>query len=567
MSNPDRVSYATWQDRQLAAIAERIDRDLRELRGRNQELAREAGRLSALLEHSQAELQKAARQETALRADLSYWETRADALAKEAERQTAVEKELRAGCQRLQEEVARLAALEKNYAAETGSLNARASAGAAEAANLRRQVAALQSSLSWKITAPLRWITRPLFGAVAARKPILDAPPQTAAATPPPAQQKRLNDYIAAVLPQLRRAQSIAIIPCAIPFSATLNQRPIACARFLAEHGATVLYIAWQWTPDEEVPNAGEEVYPGVFQIPLYAFLNHVEAIASATHAKGAYLCTLPSPRLVQMVNPLRAAGYHIHYDIQDDWEEFHRGGEAPWFSAAVEHEMLVLADSVTAVSEKLAQKFADVRGDIVVLRNGYQPAALHCEQFLAARAPLAQPKTVGYFGHFSDAWFDWDTLIYAAQQLPEIRFELIGWGISEASRARLSSLPNIRLPGIVPQKDLHRYVQHWWAGMIPFRPSEVSAAVDPLKIYEYLHFGLPSLVTGIVGIARYPLVEFASERESFVAAIQKLPDRPGEETLATVAAFLEDCVWEQRFSHLQRLLDAPAGLRALYAR
>jgi hypothetical protein len=328
-----------------------------------------------------------------------------------------------------------------------------------------------------------------------------------------------------------------------------------------------VLYVAWQWFPDEAIPQAGEEVYPGVFHIPLYAFQGNVESIAAASHGKSTYLCTLPSPGLVEMVRPLRAAGYHIHYDIMDDWEGFHSGGEAPWFSAAVEHEMVILADTVTAVSDKLAQKFDHLRSDIAVVRNGYQPSALASEQFIAARTPLEGPKVVGYFGHFSDAWFDWDTVIYAAQKLPDIEFELIGWAVSEPTRIRLNEVPNIRLVGIVPQKDLHRYARKWWAGMIPFRPSAVSAAVDPLKIYEYLHLGLNTVVTGISGIAGYPLVQFADDAEAFVSALHKLPDRPDERSLSEVAEFLKACVWEERFAKLDRMIRETAGLAFLYAR
>ena len=369
------------------------------------------------------------------------------------------------------------------------------------------------------------------------------------------------------ILPELRRARSIAVIPCAIPFSSTLNQRPISCARYLADHGTTVLYVAWQWLPEEEVPQAWKEVYPRVFHVPLYGFQNNIESIALASHAKGSYLCTLPSPGLVDVVRPLRAAGYHIHYDIMDDWEGFHRGGEAPWFSAAVEREMVILADTVSAVSDKLAQKFDSLRSDIAVVRNGYQPSALASEQFVAAHTALPDRKVIGYFGHFSDAWFDWDTVIYAAGQRPEVEFELIGWGISESTKMRLEKLPNIRPVGIVPQNELHRYARNWWAGMIPFQPTEVSAAVDPLKVYEYLHLGLPTVVTGISGIAKYPLVEYAEDRESFVAAIDGITGRPGEERLSEVAEFLKDCVWEERFAKLSKMLEAPAGLAFLYAR
>jgi hypothetical protein len=501
-----------------ASIASQVDRILRELResaaaagGRNEALMQEVEKVRALVEAREAELRQ------------------------------------------MQEEL--------------GRMGRQAAASSYEAANLRRRVSALESSLSWKITAPLRAVTAPLFRALAKPKAPERAPaPAASRAAPPQTAAPEAVSPVEKILPALRWARSIVVIPCAIPFSATLNQRPISYARYAADHGTTVLYVAWQWKPDEPVPQAGEEVYPGVFCLPLYDFLQNLERIGAASHARSAYIGTLASPELVAAARPLRAAGYHIHYDVMDDWEGFHRGGEAPWFSAPVERELVVLSDTVTAVSTALVHKFEHLRSDIALVRNGYQPSALDCEQFLTARTPPAEPRIVGYFGHFSDAWFDWDTVLYAAGKRPDLVFELIGWGISESTRERLSAFPNIRLPGIVAQKDLHRYVRHWWVAMIPFQPTEVSAAVDPLKIYEYLHFGLHTVVTGISGIAEYPLVRYAAGRESFVTALEGLPDRPDAQSLERAAGFLKACVWEERLGELSRMISRPAGLASLYA-
>src|SRR5581483_4798183 len=98
-----------------------------------------------------------------------------------------------------------------------------------------------------------------------------------------------------------------------------------------------------------------------------------------------SYLCTIPHRGLLELVNPLRAAGYHIHYDIMDDWEEFYRADQAEWYALAVERELVTGSHTVSAVSDKLVEKFQDMRSDIAVVRNGYQPSALACEPFIAA--------------------------------------------------------------------------------------------------------------------------------------------------------------------------------------
>ena len=542
--------------------------------GRNEALAQELGRAAALLETRDAELRKMRQRESALRRDIQQWQAQAAALGKQLEQQAGTAGELRAGRQYLQSEVTRLAALEKKYAADHHLLTKSANQSAYEAAGLRRTLTELQSSLSWKITAPLRYLTKPLFQSLsrkaeqgAAREAGKAAAEASSAAAPSP-----IDTIIA---PAFRNAQSIAIIQCGVPFSETLNQRPISYAKYLADRGTTVLFVeVWQ-TPEAKTHLTGEEVYPRIFSIPFYpfqknivhTFQDNIDAIAEASRGKCQYLCTLPSTSLNDVIRPLRAVGYHIHYDIMDDWEEFHRGGEAHWYSAGLERELVALSDTVTSVSDKLAEKFDRLRGDVAVVRNGYQPSALCCEQFVAARAPLESPKVVGYFGHFSDAWFDWETVFYAAKKRPDLVFELIGYGLSERSRVRLQDYPNIRFEGLVPQNNLHRYAAKWWAGMIPFRPSAVSVAVDPLKIYEYLHFGLATIVTGISGIAHYPLVSYARDAAGFVEALEQLPDRPDAQSLAKVEEFLKECVWEARLAKLDSIISQPAGLASLYAR
>lgn len=490
-----------------------------------------------------AELERQAMREAALQSDVQHWQSQAAGLATQLEQQG----------RRLEEEVAQFRALEANYAAENRTVTSRAAASAQEAADLRRLVSDLLCSRSWKITAPLRFLSKPLFTAPAA------GPPE-------PSLQSTSTDLPESVLAELRSAQSIVVIPCAVPFLSAVNQRPISCAKYLADRGSTVLYVAWQSSPGGEIPQTGQQVYPRVFHVPLSVFEANIDKLVSVAHAKSSYLCTLPSPGLVEAARSLRAGGYHIHYDIMDDWEEFHRDGEAPWYSASVEREMVALADTVTAVSEKLAGKFAHLRQGIIVMRNGYDPSALDCRQFIAAHTPLEPPKTIGYFGHLSHAWFDWETVMDAAQKLPDVQFELIGYGLPDRLRARIGDFANIRFAGLVSQNDLHRYARKWWAGMIPFRPSALSAAVDPLKIYEYLHFGLPTIVTGISGIADFPLVRYAENRESFVSAIDKVKDRPGEQSLSEVDEFLKACVWEQRLAQLNSLIAQPAGLASLYA-
>jgi len=77
-------------------------------------------------------------------------------------------------------------------------------------AELRRSIAELQESLSWKITAPLRWVSRPLFRAMASKDPVAPEPaaPQPA---PQPAPQEKKETHVTQTEPTIDNATVKAV--------------------------------------------------------------------------------------------------------------------------------------------------------------------------------------------------------------------------------------------------------------------------------------------------------------------------------------------------------------------
>ena len=98
--------------------------------------------------------------------------------------------------------------------------------------------------------------------------------------------------------------------------------------------------------------------------------------------------------------------------------------------------------------------------------------------------------------------------------------------------------------------------------GIIPFVQSALSEAVDPIKIYEYLYFGLPVVVTGIGHLKDYPQTYFSTRATINQAIAKVLSDSTCEGELE---AFLRRTTWEARFDSLLQLASMKKGLFALY--
>jgi glycosyltransferase involved in cell wall biosynthesis len=61
---------------------------------------------------------------------------------------------------------------------------------------------------------------------------------------------------------------------------------------------------------------------------------------------------------------------------------------------------------------------------------------------------------------------------------------------------SRLAALPNVRVEPAVAHDEVPRVLSGFDVGLIPFRLTALTAAVNPNKLYEYLAAGLPVVST-----------------------------------------------------------------------
>lgn len=455
---------------------------------------------------------------------------------------------------------------------------------------LKAELGAIESSLSWRMTHPLRFAKALIVLPRAQRRELVYSATRSLYWSLPEPLRHALSGLRHRVVPRLRQGQPIAptssvaemsyafdwvglanasakvaIVPSAFEFDELANQRPINLAKYLAANGFTVIFAAWQWSRGESLMKSGTQVHPGVWQVDLYDMVDRVGSLDARKDGDSLYFITLPAPVLVLAHRELRQRGLSIVYDILDEWEEFARVGQAPWFTAGAEREAVLVADAVTAVSPPLAEKFADLRTDIQVIGNGYSPAVLGLEHSLCARnaRQAGMPVRIGYFGHLTDAWFDWETVLSAARQMPDTTFEIIGYGEPEWVREAATQLPNLRLLGKVQPSELWRHAQFWHVALAPFKPGPLASAIDPIKVYEYLYLGLPVVCTGIPHLCSFPSLRVVDGPDALVRACRELAGATPD--YAAMQDSLSHATWQGRFD---ALIDAvqPNGLRSLYA-
>ncbi|MDN3019009.1 glycosyltransferase [Paenibacillus sp. BSR1-1] len=352
--------------------------------------------------------------------------------------------------------------------------------------------------------------------------------------------------------------KGLVILTSGREFEELYNQRTINLAKYLSDQGFAVLFVAWQWDDQEKLEKSYQQVYKNIFQIPVYDFIYDIEKLKVLDEfAKKTYITTFPAKLFYGCLGQLNQSNYKIVYDIMDEWEEFYKTGDAPWYNRSIEEAFVQHSNLVTVVSQPLKDKFASIRNDIYVIGNGYN-AALSGKRNVSLKQAAPDNKIhIGYFGHMTPSWFDWD-LIFALAKNQQFVFHFIGHGATDEILSKIEALPNCEFYGKVHPSKLQQFVEKWNIGIIPFKTSKLSDAVDPIKIYEYLYFGLPTVSTGIPHIGKYPLVTHCDTEAEARAAIlhdykqlihAKLP-------YGNLDAFLAKTTWDERFKEILHVLD-----------
>ncbi len=157
----------------------------------------------------------------------------------------------------------------------------------------------------------------------------------------------------------------------------------------------------------------------------------------------------------------------------------------------------------------------------------------------------IPRPRAV-YVG-LIEMWVDLELVAYCARSLPRFSFVLIGPIRVPTNVVR--NLPNVYLLGPRPYEEIPAYLQHADVGLVPFRLSRLTAAVRPVKLYEYMAAGLPVVATRNPAIeAENPPIFMADTYEEFAQALERALEERNAEVLRE---FVKGRSWERSFMNL----------------
>jgi glycosyltransferase involved in cell wall biosynthesis len=193
--------------------------------------------------------------------------------------------------------------------------------------------------------------------------------------------------------------------------------------------------------------------------------------------------------------------------------------------SSAVESAEVALAeraDVVLATSPALEARMRRHNPHTVLVPNAadydHFSRRVTASEIPAELRGLPRP-VIGYVGEVA-AWFDTDLIVRLGRRHPEWSIVLIGPATAEARDALEGA--NIHLLGRRPYAELPRYLAGFDCGLIPFRASPLTAAVSPVKLYEYLAAGKPVVSTPLPTVLPFAREVLVAADERFLEAVDE---------------------------------------------
>lgn len=305
-------------------------------------------------------------------------------------------------------------------------------------------------------------------------------------------------------------SRPIIVFPPSLDWQVQLFQRPQQLALALARQGALVFYL--QPHPDRHQPPF-QMVAQG-----LYLCNVHVR-VFEILEQPLIYLLTWNSDYARAFRNP------RIIYDFVDEIDVFYGDRK----KIAEGHRFLLKnARVVLATAKPLVDQVLSIRPDVIYCPNG-----VVYEHFDRSEEHLTPPEDIshlmtegkpiiGYYGALA-RWFDYGLVKEVARLRPEYMLVLIGPDYDGTLRsAGLEECPNIHWLGVKPYEELPRYLACFDVATIPFVVNDITHAVSPLKLFEYMAGGKPIVITPMQESMGYPGVLVGDTPQRFAEQLDR---------------------------------------------
>ena len=195
--------------------------------------------------------------------------------------------------------------------------------------------------------------------------------------------------------------------------------------------------------------------------------------------------------------------------------------GQAPWINKhgeRLERKFLSKVDNVIVSSKKLFNAKIKYNSNTFLIQNGVDTALFGQKPEKIKSTPKnSNKKTIGFLGSL-DIRVDIPLLLKAVSMFKGYNFYFVGRIVCSKAKKQLEAFPNVFLVGPKPPSSLYEEIDKMDLCIIPFKINELTSAIYPLKINEYLLRGKPVVTTNFSDLTDFKgLINTASGHQEFL--------------------------------------------------
>jgi glycosyltransferase involved in cell wall biosynthesis len=218
--------------------------------------------------------------------------------------------------------------------------------------------------------------------------------------------------------------------------------------------------------------------------------------------------------------------GWPTIYDVTDDWL---LAPQAPRQEARLraDDDLLLLHSGAVVVCSPDLARTRGGRRSVDLIPNGVDVELFTRPQ--PRPADLPDGPVAVYVGTLHEERLDVPLLLALADARPELAIVLVGPdSLGADASSALSEVANIHLLGPRPYDRVPAYLQHADIVVIPHLVNPFTESLDPIKAYECVAAGRPTVATPVAGFRDLGAPVVVADRETFVAEVARALDEPG---------------------------------------
>jgi glycosyltransferase involved in cell wall biosynthesis len=216
-------------------------------------------------------------------------------------------------------------------------------------------------------------------------------------------------------------------------------------------------------------------------------------------------------------------------------------------------------ADYITTVSKAMKDYFGKDRERVYHISNGVDIDSFEteCNHVKPKDLQLIPGPIIGYAGKIQSR-IDVELVRYLTNTISGCSFVFIGQEIDPATAKMIRSCKNTYYLGDKHYSQLPAYLKYFDVCIIPHKVTELTASMDPLKLYEYIAAGKPVVTSMVGGVERFSdVVSVAKSKEEFAAGIMKSLENEDEQKRRKCIQILRDeFSWKRKTEEIIKIIS-----------